>query len=430
MSLHSLAQEGYWRGDITKNNKIWSIAIEFVKENGAVKASIDFIDVNGYGRMFSVTRNQSSLHLERAQPKGGKIAFDGTIDGDIFTGSWSGIGIDSATFRLRKTNKPAIKQIEVGFSNKEATLSGTLLLPEGKGKFPVIIFMHGGAPEDRMAYWGPAMQFLAKGIAALIYDKRGVGKSRGGDWQQDGLTALADDALAAVDLLKKRTDIDAKQIAVFGHSEGGWTAPLAASKSRDISFLIVSGVSSVAASEQTIYHRHNVMLNDGFDAATISRAEQLWRQLYGAAKLCATDTLEASRLKTLVNDSIEKVHNEPWFASAALPYPYDTNCPTAGVMELLFQDPLSVWRKIKMPVFAIWGEKDIVVPVQESERDIRKALTEAGNNHAEFVVMPNVNHGYLLENLQKKEWDFPRMEKGYFETIVKWLKEETVSIKS
>jgi pimeloyl-ACP methyl ester carboxylesterase len=426
IGLQAFAQEGYWVGNITSKDKIWKVAIDFEKSLGETKAIVDFIDVNGYKRVFSINKNDSMLHLERGQPGGKAITFDGSIKENVFSGKWSGIGIENARFRLQLAEKPLIIQEEVVFVNKEASLSGTLLLPSRKGKFPVIIFMHGGAAEDRMVYWGAAVKCLQKGIAALIYDKRGVGKSIGGNWQQDGLTALADDAIAAVELLKKRNEIDPKKIAVFGHSEGGWTAPLAASRSKDIAWVIVSGASSVPASGQTIYQHHNIMVNAGFDSATIRRGEELWKQLYAATNSCASDTPKALRLRQIMNDSIESVRKEPWFSFEGLPYPYSTTCPTSGVMELLFQDPLSVWKKIKVPVLAIWGEKDFVVPVEKSKKEIQNTLVAAGNNQGEFIIVPHVNHGFLVENPDTREWDFPRIADEYFEAIVEWLYKQIV----
>lgn len=414
----------YYEGNITHKNKKWRTGVEFVIINGEQKALVDFIDVGGYNRMFSVEQINTQIHLERPQPNGKKLIFDGSINGNTFSGKWSGIGIENAIFKFTKANKLSIKQEEISFINKAATISGTLLLPDRKGKFPVIIFMHGGAAEDRNVYYAPAMKFIKKGIAAFIYDKRGVGKSTGGDWQQDGLTALAEDAVAAVEVLKKREDIDAKHIAVFGHSEGGWTAPLAATISKDIAYVIVSGASSVPASEQTVYHRHNVMGQDGFDAATVERGTNLWKEVYALAKLCATDTIEALRKKQIFSDSIETVHSEPWFSSAALPYPYPTDCPSDGVMELLFKDPLPVWKKITVPVLAVWGERDIVVPVKQSEKEIKQALLQAGNKNTSFVIMPHINHAIVYENPTSGEWDFPREAPGYFERMVNWLHQQ------
>ena len=76
---HALAQEGYWEGNINNKDKQWKVAIDFEKKDGKVKASVYFIDVNGYNRLFSVTKNNSTLHLERAQPNGKAIKFDGIL---------------------------------------------------------------------------------------------------------------------------------------------------------------------------------------------------------------------------------------------------------------------------------------------------------------------------------------------------------------
>ena len=83
--------------------------------------------------------------------------------------------------------------------------------------------------------------FARHGIAALTYDKRGVGASTG-NWEEASFDDLAGDALAGVELLKSRTDINRKQIGLWGLSQGAWLVELAASQSKDIAFIIaVSG---------------------------------------------------------------------------------------------------------------------------------------------------------------------------------------------
>jgi dipeptidyl aminopeptidase/acylaminoacyl peptidase len=414
-------QNTYFEGHITHQNKTWKIGVEFVKIDGQNKALVDFIDLGAYNRQFSVLSNNDQITLERPQPNGKKLLLAGKIQDKVFIGKWTGIGIENADFKLHKSQKFKPLQEEISFSNKETQLSGTLILPNKKGKHPLIIFMRGGAAEDRHVYYAPALKCAKRGIAAFIYDKRGVGKSTGVDWQQDGLTALAQDAVAAVDIFKNRKDIDPNRITVFGHSEGGWTAPLAATLSKDIDFVIVNGASSVSASEQTIYHRRNVMLQEGFDSLTAEKGANLWKKAYAAAKLCQIDTNLARLEKIKLNEALVKVQNEAWFEASALPFPYPSGCPSAGVMELLFKEPLSIWQLVKVPVLAIWGNKDIVIPFEKSKTDIAQTLKIANKGNFEAVIVPNVNHSIVYKNANANVWDFQREAPGYFEKMVDWL---------
>jgi uncharacterized protein len=106
---------------------------------------------------------------------------------------------------------------DVRFANGAATLAGSLDIAKGPGPFPAVIFLHGAGPEIR---WGAsrffADYFARRGIAALIYDKRGTGQSTG-DWRTADFNDLAGDTLSAVRLLKNHARIDPKKIGIYGH---------------------------------------------------------------------------------------------------------------------------------------------------------------------------------------------------------------------
>ena len=126
---------------------------------------------------------------------------------------------------------------EVTFRNGAVSLAGTLTLPSGIKPHPAVVFIHGSGPDSRENYSFYAELFARHGIATLIYDKRGVGASTG-DWRRVHFRDLAEDALAGVRLLRSHKDIDASRIGLWGGSNGGWVAPLAASLSNDVAFVI------------------------------------------------------------------------------------------------------------------------------------------------------------------------------------------------
>jgi uncharacterized protein len=130
---------------------------------------------------------------------------------------------------------------DVTFANGAIELQGTLMLPAGTGPHPAIVFLHGSGPATRAGARSYALEFAKLGVASLFFDKRGSGKS-GGSWTNASLDDLAADAIAAVQFVKAQPGIDATRIGFWGVSQAGWVATVAASRSRDVAFLmIISG---------------------------------------------------------------------------------------------------------------------------------------------------------------------------------------------
>jgi pimeloyl-ACP methyl ester carboxylesterase len=148
-----------------------------------------------------------------------------------------------------------VRREEVTFKNGDVTLAGTLLLPAAKGKggkHPAVVFTHGGGPQLREVYWGLGYLYAARGFVVLSYDKRGVGKSTG-NWGAASFEDLADDAVAAARFLQARAGVAASQIGFWGQSQGGWIAPLAASRFPDAAFAIALSGGGLSPAEQELF---------------------------------------------------------------------------------------------------------------------------------------------------------------------------------
>jgi pimeloyl-ACP methyl ester carboxylesterase len=116
-------------------------------------------------------------------------------------------------------------------------LCARLDLPPGDGPFPGVVLVHGSGSDPATQYYYNGDFFVAAGFAALTFDKRGSGCS-GGDFTFD-YDRLARDVVAAVEYLAERPEVDPERIGLLGYSQGGWVAPLAASMSPDIAFVVV-----------------------------------------------------------------------------------------------------------------------------------------------------------------------------------------------
>jgi uncharacterized protein len=144
-------------------------------------------------------------------------------------------------------------------------LAARLYLPAGPGPFRALVFTHGSGPSgrDSLRYQEEAADFAAAGIASLVYDKRGYGKSTG-DWRVATFEDLASDAIAAVEYLKSHRDINPHVIGLHGASQSGWLLPIAAMRSKDIAFLVMISPPGVTPYEQILYDVRTDLEDAGF----------------------------------------------------------------------------------------------------------------------------------------------------------------------
>jgi uncharacterized protein len=151
---------------------------------------------------------------------------------------------------------PRIEEIQ--FESQGAKLSGSIAFPVGQPIRAAVVFIHGSGKQTRNL--NVAKRFADEGIAALVYDKRGAGKS-GGEYEGDqnvsgkNLVLLADDAAAALEALAGHSSIRSVPVGFTGISQAGWIAPLAAARS-PAKFLVMWSGPVGKVSEEDIYSKH------------------------------------------------------------------------------------------------------------------------------------------------------------------------------
>ena len=117
-----------------------------------------------------------------------------------------------------------IEEVAFPGGSEGVVLAGTLTLPDGPGRHPVVVTMSGSGPQDRDESMRPittlkpfailADALTSAGVGVLRYDDRGVGGSSG-DYESATIAQLAEDARAAIDYLETREDVDADRIVVI-----------------------------------------------------------------------------------------------------------------------------------------------------------------------------------------------------------------------
>jgi pimeloyl-ACP methyl ester carboxylesterase len=144
---------------------------------------------------------------------------------------------------------------EVEFVSHGVKLSGSIVFPAGDIHGGVV-FVHGSGKQERNLEW--ARRFAEAGIAALVYDKRGAGKS-GGDYEgnqnvsEKNIALLADDASAALTTLAGHRSLQGIPVGLAGISQAGWIAPVAAQTNSLVKFLVMWSGPVCKVSEEDIF---------------------------------------------------------------------------------------------------------------------------------------------------------------------------------
>jgi hypothetical protein len=165
------------------------------------------------------------------------------LGSDALTGST--LSLDGDTLRLAYPDGAAVTGERVAFATRVqhvevngARLYLRLTLPSGDGPHPAVVIAHGSGDDAATRSYGTPDFFPAHGIASVVYDKRGTGRSSGTytmDFHQ-----LADDLVGITAWLADQPEVDPARIGVTGYSQGSWIGPLAAARSRQLSFVIAN----------------------------------------------------------------------------------------------------------------------------------------------------------------------------------------------
>ena len=315
-----------------------------------------------------------------------------------------------------------IQREEVTFKNGTVTLAGTLLTPVAKikgGKHPALVFTHGGGPQLREMYWGLGYLYAARGFVVLSYDKRGVGKSTG-NWREASFEDLADDAVAAAEFLQTRAGVAANQIGFIGQSQGGWIAPLAASRFPDAAYAIAMSGGGLSPAETELFDTEYELTKAGYTANEVKDA-LVFQRLKN--DIIASPTSNAKWDEYAKARAIAK--DKKWFRHSGIDV-YGAEKRDDGFWTFMRRfyayDPAPTLRASRAPLLAIFGELDTPEGVKANVRAIKQIMDQAGRRDYTVKVYPNGSH-----NLMEVPPDNPnesvrlkRFPPGFFEAMVDW----------
>lgn len=322
-------------------------------------------------------------------------------------------------------NGKVYRQVTLDFEHNGNSLSGSLILPENSSApFPVVVFVHGdGAmPYDTYGYYRPLWSRLAKqGIASFSWDKPGVGSSQG-DWLKQSLDDRADEAIVAINMLKKRAEIAPNSIGLLGYSQAGWVLPLVASKSDYPDFMVlVSG--AINWMDQGAYLTRNRLTQKGFSEKQIKEAVKLSRstsEQFFAPSSSYEKYLQYYNANAALKAMDEERLSPQRFQFVKLNWRYDAR-------ESL--------KKINAPTLAIFGKHDLNVDTTESIRVYQEMFEKSGNKKLTIKLFPDAQHSLLKQEhfndvvpgigfiIKLELLGEDAFAEGYLEYVADWVKE-------
>ncbi len=403
--------EGNWLGALDVGGFKLRLVLKISKSpDGKLTATVDSLDQNAKDlTVDTITFQDGTLKFEM---KALSASYVGTLskDGAQLTGQFTQGGVlpldfkrvtNASEMELKRPQTPKkpypYTEEEVSYENKQdqVKLAATLTLPPGSGPFPAVVLITGSGQQDRNESLLSHQPFLVladyltrRGIAVLRADDRGMGgTSKGGP--NDTTENYAADALAGVDFLKTRKEINAKRIGLIGHSEGGMAAPMAAAKSNDVAFIVLMAGPGIPG-DKLLTKQIGLI-------ASAECAKEVELSLAEGQKLMSTvvqekdDAVARQKLQEAAAKRAEaarrKLDSQLGNANAQ-----SAVWATPWFRYFLSYDPRPNLMKVHVPVLAINGEKDLQVPAKEDLEGIDQALKEAGNKDYKIVLLPNLNH--------------------------------------
>ncbi len=341
-------------------------------------------------------------------PDGKVVSFSSCEAGEIAFGADTGHRMD---FNVAETT----------FVSGSVKLVGRLVMPKGGQKVPVVVLVQGSEHDSARDAYALQRMFPAQGIGAFVYDKRGTGES-GGIYTQDFET-LADDAVLALERARELGGARVGRIGYQGGSQGGWVAPLAASKAH-VDFMVVSfglAVTVLEEDQQSVgldmhFHHHDA---DTPKAMELARAGERVIETGDKEGYAEFDALR------------RKYKNEVWYKDVHGDFlffvlPLDKAQIDEAVKQFDFNtpyhyEPMPVLERSTTPQLWVLGSDDLEAPSAVTAKRIKSLI--AAHRPYTLAIYPGAEHGMTQYELnQKGERVSTRFAPGYFQMMADFIR--------
>jgi len=302
-------------------------------------------------------------------------------------------------------------------------LSGTMTLPAGPGPFSAALLISGSGRNDRdesLAGHKPMMvladALTRHGYAVLRYDKRGAGQSTG-DFDAATTLDFAADAAAALAYLHRRRDIDGARIGVIGHSEGGTIGALLGVKDSSLKYVVMMAGFATSAAPLVAEQIRRIDEANGVPQKLANQTYELNSRLFRAIAEAKGEEDAAQRVQAILSKSVpapSKQQSDQALMFAHMPY----------MRFILGYDPTPSLKQLRVPVLALAGTKDLVVPPDVNLTALKRSLAQ--DPDLKVVELDGLNHFFQPAKTGLPQ-EFATIEEtlapAAIEEIIAWVEE-------
>lgn len=239
-----------------------------------------------------------------------------------------------------------------------------------------------------------------QGIAVLRFDRRA-----GVDDNDVPLEIQAQDALAALQTLRARLGIPTLPVGLWGFSQGAWAAPIPASLSTDVVFLVLVASTGVSPARQMRYGTAEQVRRAGYGPDALAELAAM-RGLY-------EDYMRGRAEQAFVQAEVDRLAERPWFPLTWVP----RSLPPTGTWDDMDFEPSAIFAAVRCPTLLFYGEDDEWTPVDASIAAWQRAAADAGNTDVSVVRLPGTSHYPTFSGKQ----DTASISPLYTERMSVWL---------
>lgn len=396
---------GHWGGKLNIQGIQLRVIFHIARSGDAYVTTMDSPDQGAKGIPTGKTEYSNSVLTIVAPGMG--MTYTGTWQGnDTIKGTFmqSGMTLPLELIRTEENSlRPQEPKPPYPYHTEEVTvenvkagvkLAGTLTLPEREGDYPVVILITGSGPQNRDEEIEGHKPFLViadyltrQGIGVLRLDDRGVGLSTG-DFGKATTMDFADDIEAAVIFLKNRK---VRQVGLIGHSEGGMIAPLVATRTNDVDFIILLAGPGLRGDQILLGQQEAISRALGMADSVLNYSKMVNKKCLDMVVQSGSEDKAEGALKNYM-DSLNRMGRLPanmkneqgaelWRRQVLSPWMY----------FFVTYDPVPTLERVKCPVLALNGSNDLQV-LPENLEIIKKALEAGGNRQVTVKELPGLNH--------------------------------------
>ena len=410
---------GSWSGKLSVSGIQLRLVYNITDSTETLTATMDSPDQGAYGiQVDSVLFQNDTLRIVILGLKG---TYTGQInqEGNKLSGSWVQ---NNLTFPLElekgeveKLNRPQepkepypydVEEIKYENIIGKAVIAGTFTKPRTTKKFPAVLLISGSGAQNRdnLMFEHRSFKLIAdyltrRGIGVLRVDDRGVGQSTG-DLSNATTEDLAGDAKAGIEYLKNRSDVSSDKIGLIGHSEGGIIAPMIASQTDDVAFIILLAGTGLRGDSILMQQAAELSIKGGETDVSTESSIDLQKRLFDViinetdkekvkSKLLVTIDKWRESLDEETKTIIDTLDNSFWEIKIQ-------QILTPWIHYFITYDPIPALKKVQCPTLALIGSKDVQVLADENLLAIEKALKDGGNKNYTVKKLDNLNH--LFQN--------------------------------